>query len=192
MQRGDSAPDIGKTPWWLKLAGLSSSIQGTANAEATIGCELRQDWDGVTDRSQGPKGATLGVFVSAEAGLEIVHSLPLPFVPQLPKLGGAIGLRLNYDATPSPDGGDFELKFVNMQLLASNADLERYGDPGSELTIEVTKDMLTDLRTFADEIGDKQVKIRRRSSVGTAFNQKLMRRIVREVSREGVGLSRNG
>jgi hypothetical protein len=174
-QRGDSAPDIGKTPWWLKLAGLSSSIIGTANAEVGLGCELTQDWEGVTDRSQGPKSAKLAIFVGAEAGIELLHSLPLPFIPQLPKLGGAIGLRLNYDATPTTDD-NFELVYQNMQLYASNGDLERYSGAGSEVTIEVTKDMLTSLRTFAEQIGDKQVTIRRRATVGTAFNQKLLRR----------------
>ena len=172
-QKGDSAPDIGKKSWLLKMFGMQASILGEAGAEAGVGCEVKQDWSGVTDRSAGPKRATLSVFVEAEAGLKLLHSLP--FIPQLPALTGGVGVRLNYAATP-----DEELHYENMELYVKQGDLDRYDGPGGEASLEVTPDMLGDLvrdrGKFLDELADKTVTVRRRFGVATGTGQSWLRR----------------
>jgi hypothetical protein len=176
VQKGDSAPEIGKNPWWAKLAGLSVGVFAHANIEGGLGIEMKPDWKDVTDRSQGPNHVDVAFFVGGSAGLDVIARLPLGLpVPALPSLGGGIGAKLKYRATRSEDGNDPVIRYEGMELSAGKGELERYNGSATEVTVEGNEPP-REIGAFLSSLDGKKLTIRKRFGVGTGTGRSLMRR----------------
>jgi hypothetical protein len=179
LKRGDNVsggPDVGSSPWWSKLAGLSASIMAQASAEAGLGCELEQKWG--PDRSQGPESATLKVYAEAEASLQALANIPnLPMIPQLPALNGGVGAKLIWDAKPDPSQRlGFKLENRRTEVYVKRGDVDRFMGTGSEVSVGVSEKMLDavgdrDMDAFKAELGKQKVDIQHRMGLQWGTNK---------------------